>query len=195
MKGSFSKEEFDFDLVKLRGKVVHPVANNPLPDELALALKPDSGFHFALWITFFSFQEWLILTSLELFCSVNWTSGSCQTSCARSASRTSIVKCKICPLLQSTLIWSSVKAKPVKLAIFLSIPSWSCFRSSYLNDVWFFFMSSSQFNMSATNRTWCWGGFSSSNPTQASQKIHRGGKGLADRSPWWRTYFKLRYCS
>ena len=40
MKGTFGKEVFDIGLVKLRGKVVHPVSNNPLPDELALALKP-----------------------------------------------------------------------------------------------------------------------------------------------------------
>ena len=35
----------------------------------------------------------------------------------------------------STWIWFSVRTKPVKLAIFLSIPSWSRFRSSYLSNI------------------------------------------------------------
>ena len=90
LKVTFGRKVFDWDLVELWGKVVHPVANNSFPDELALAFIPDLGLSVWSWRKKILLLD--TLTSLDLFCFLNWTSGSCQTSCARSASRTNIVK-------------------------------------------------------------------------------------------------------
>ena len=51
------------DLVKLWSKVVHPVANNPLPDELALPFKPDLQLLVQFLLLFFqgSSPVWILL--------------------------------------------------------------------------------------------------------------------------------------
>ena len=87
MKQTFWNQTMNSDLVKLWSKVVHPVANNPLPDELALPFKPE--LH--LLVSFLLLAGFL--TSLDFACSMNFSSGSCQISCARSVSRTS--QCKV----------------------------------------------------------------------------------------------------
>ena len=166
------------DLVKLRSKVVHPVANNPLTDELALPFKPD--LQILVWFLLLPG----FLTSLDFACSTNFSSGSCQISCARSVSRTS--KCKVftldseapefgLQLRQSQWSQQSSSAFPPGRA---SDPhTWTT--SAPSQGLW---------NISATNRTWCWGGFSSSTLTRASRKIHHVRKGRADRSPWLNKY-------
>ena len=45
-----TSKKINSDLVQLRGKVVHPVPNNPLPDELTLAFIPELELLFNLGV-------------------------------------------------------------------------------------------------------------------------------------------------
>ena len=86
------------DLVKLLGEVVHPVSNNSLPDELALAFKPS-----ILIISLISLWMSVPLTNLGFSCLTHWPFESCQISCAHS---TSAIKDENClHYAKSTCCW------------------------------------------------------------------------------------------
>ena len=114
---------------------------------------------------------------------MNWTSGSCQTSCGRSVSKNVIVKkfnllwCEQLPESpprSSQSLWSRRSSSTFPLDPALAPHTFKVTHCS--SDLRKTFL---------TNRTSCLGDFFASIQTPASQKTHRASTGLVDKSPWW----------
>ena len=114
---------------------------------------------------------------------MNWTSGSCQTSCGRSVSKNVIVKkfnllwCEQLPESpprSSQSLWSRRSSSTFPLDPALAPHTFKVTHCS--SDLCKTFL---------TNRTSCLGDFFASIQTPASQKTHRASTGLVDKSPWW----------